>query len=104
MPAATWGMRVSPEEREALERLAELERSTMKAAVLTAVRRRLAELGRSAGDGGSALTATPGSYLERAQAAGVVGFIEGPGDLSTNKAYLEDFGEDAGERTSSRGT
>ncbi len=76
-------MRVSAAEREQIERLARLERATMKEAVLAAVRRRLSEI--------DAPDAPPGSVLERLEEAGAVGLFEGPEDLSTNKAYMEGF-------------
>jgi hypothetical protein len=38
-----------------------------------------------------AITPRPGSCLERA--GDLVGSVEGPGDLSTNPKYMEDFGK-----------
>lgn len=84
MATDTWGMRVSGAQREEIERLAQLERTTMKEAVLAAVRRRLSEIDPPG--------PPPGSVLERLEEAGAVGLFEGPEDLSTNKAYMEGIG------------
>ncbi len=36
---------------------------------------------------------TPLSVYDIAQRLGLIGIFDGPGDLSTNKAYFEDFGK-----------
>ncbi len=84
MATDTWGMRISTAEREQIERLARLERTTMKEAVLAAIHRRLSEIDQAG--------APPGSVLERLEEAGAVGLFKSPEDLSTNKAYMEGFG------------
>ena len=78
-------LELSPLERAQIERLAELERTSQKDALMGAVRRRLSELAPEPVDGSE--------ILARLRASGALGSFEGPEDLSSNKAYLEGFGE-----------
>lgn len=83
--ATEWfGMRVTPSQKEKIERLAERKGTTQKAAVLEAVDREL-----SVDDG---VEAQPGSVLELTQ--DLCGSVEGPEDLSTNPKHMEDYGKD----------
>ena len=81
-----FGMRLAPHERRQIERLAEAHQTTMKEAVLDAVRRQLAGL--AAGE--------PEPYVPTGRLKGaehLIGCIDsGLGDLSTNPAHLEGFG------------
>ncbi|MEM1114882.1 MAG: hypothetical protein AAF845_10085 [Bacteroidota bacterium] len=84
----TFGMRLAPHERRQIERLAEARGTTMKDAVLDAVRQQLADL---------AVTEEPEPYVPTGRLKGaehLVGcFDSGLGDLSTNPAHMEGFGE-----------
>lgn len=78
-----FGMKVKPEEKAKIKRLAERKGKTQKAAVLEAVDHELGEEG--------PIKAQPGSFLEGAE--DLAGSIEGPPDLSTNPKYMEGFGK-----------
>jgi hypothetical protein len=78
-----FGMRLAPHERRQIERLAEARATTMKAAVLDAVRLQLAELEREE-------PWVPSGRLKGAEH--LIGCFEGPEDLSTNPAYMEGYG------------
>ncbi len=86
--ATEWfGMRVTPSQKEKMERLAERKGLTQKAAVLEAVERELTENG----DG----EAQPGSALEQiADLVGVEPDSDAPTDLSTNPEHMEGYGRD----------
>jgi hypothetical protein len=86
--ATEWfGMRVTPTQKEKIERLAEQKGTTQKAAVLNAVERML-----SGGDGAEA---QPGSVLEQVEdLVGVEPDSDAPTDLSTNPKHMEDYGKD----------
>lgn len=89
MPSAahTLTLRLTAHQREAVRRLAEREGVSEEEAVLRAVEQ--------AGE-----DRTP-SMLELA--GDLIGSIEGPPDLSTDKAYMEGFGaQKRGPHTSSR--
>ena len=79
-----FGMRLALHERCQIERLAEARRTTMKEAVLEAVRRRLEEVG----DEGPFV---PTGRLRGAEH--LIGCFDGPGDLSTNTKHMEGYGE-----------
>ena len=86
MPAKNFGMRLSAHERREIERLARTLGKNMKDAVLDAVRERLDEL-----TDGESFSPRPGSPLEGLE--DILGsFDSGLGDLSTNKEYLEGYG------------
>lgn len=76
-------MKVKPEEKAKIERLAEQKGTSQKAAVLGAVERELGEE--------EPIKAQSGSFLEGAE--DLAGSIEGPPDLSTNPKYMKGFGE-----------
>ena len=78
-----FGMRLRPHERSQIERLAQARRTTMKEAILEAVRHRLDEVE-------APFRPEPGSALDGLD--DVVGSAEGPEDLSTNRAYLAGYG------------
>ncbi len=79
-----FGMKVSPEQKRQIERLAKRRGTSQKAVVLAAIERELHEEGFP--------EPKPGSFLEAAW--DFVGSIEGPPDLSTNPKYMEGFGKD----------
>jgi hypothetical protein len=78
-----FGMRLAPVERRQIERLAEARSTTMKEAVLEAVRAQLRELEKED-------DYVPTGRL--AKAAHLVGCFDGSPDLSTNPAHLEGYG------------
>ncbi len=82
-------MRLTPEQKAKIKRLAERKGSTQKEAVLAAVER---ELAAEADKDTDAIEPQPGSVLELAQ--DLCGSVEGPSDLSTNPKYMEDYGKD----------
>lgn len=83
--ATEWfGMRVTPSQKEKIERLADRRGTTQKAAVLEAVEHELAEDG--------AEEPQPGSVLELTE--DLCGSVEGPPDLSTNPKHMEGYGKD----------
>jgi hypothetical protein len=86
--ATEWfGMRVTPSQKEKIERLAERKGLSQKAAVLEAVERELTENGDGA--------AQPGSALDQiADLVGVEPDSDVPTDLSTNPEHMEDYGSD----------
>ena len=79
-----FGMRLAPEERRQIERLAEVRETTMKEAILDAVRRLLDEIEAEE-------PFTPQGRLRGAEH--LIGcFRSGLGDLSTNKRHMEGYG------------
>ncbi len=83
--ATKWfGMRLTPAQKAKIEQLAAQKRTTQKEAVLEAVERELIEE--------DPVVPQPGSVLELT--ADLCGSVEGPGDLSTNPKYMEDYGKD----------
>ena len=79
-----FGMRLAPHERRQIERLAEARETTMKEAILEAVRRLLDEIE-------SEEPFTPTGRLKGAEDL-IGSFRSGLSDLSTNEAYLEGYG------------
>ena len=82
-----FGMRLAPHERRQIERLARARQTTMKDAVLDAVRQQLADL---------AATDEPEPYVPTGRLKGaehLIGTFDGPPDLSTNPDHLEGYGE-----------
>lgn len=78
-------MRLTPHERRQIEQPADLRATTMKEAVLEAVQRRLDEIEREK-------PFVPKGRLNGAEH--LIGcFRSGLDDLSTNKSYLEGYGE-----------
>ena len=76
---------LTPLDHAQIERLAELERTSRKDALMGAVRRRLSELAPEPVNGSDVLV--------RLRTSGALGSFDGPEDLSANKAHLEGFGE-----------
>lgn len=80
-----FGMRLAAHERRQIERLAEARETTMKEAILEAVRQRLGELEGQA-------PFVPAGRLKGAEH--LIGcFRSGVPDLSTNKEHMEGYGE-----------
>ncbi|MEM8558622.1 MAG: hypothetical protein AAGG50_12440 [Bacteroidota bacterium] len=77
-----FGMRLAPEERRQIERLAEVRGMTMKDAVMEAVREHLADVD---------APYVPQGRLKGAEDL-IGSFRSGLGDLSTNDAHLEGYG------------
>ena len=84
-----FGMRLAPHERRQIERLAETRGTTMKDAVLGAVRRQLADLARR--DAQQDDPYVPTGRLKGAEH--LVGSFDGPPDLSSNPGYMDGYGE-----------
>ncbi|MBO6575897.1 MAG: hypothetical protein JJ896_10395 [Rhodothermales bacterium] len=76
-----FGMRLTPEEKSRIKRLALLQGISAKAALLDLVDRELERI-----DG------QKGTFFEGIE--DLIGSVEGPGDLSTNPKYMEGYGED----------
>ncbi|MFQ5570371.1 MAG: hypothetical protein ACE5G0_11890 [Rhodothermales bacterium] len=82
MPKTVWfGMKLTPEQKKKIKRLAERDGISAKRAVLNAVDLALEE---------PYPKAQPGSFREGMEE--FVGSIEGPADLSTNPKHMEGFG------------
>jgi hypothetical protein len=80
-----FGMKLTPEEKQKIELLAERKGVSKKEAVMYAVNELAIEY---------EIEAKPGSTLEKLHS--YVGIIkDGPKDLSTNPKYMEDFGKDS---------
>ena len=81
-PRTVWfGMKLTPEQKARIKRLAEREQTTAKQAILGLVDRALQN---AEGE------AQPGSFLDGLQH--LVGSVEGPEDLSTHVRHMEGFG------------
>ena len=79
-----FGMRLTPEQKEKIKRLAAREGTSAKEAVLRAVEDAL---------GTEVPSAKPGSFLEGIEdLIGSVGTEEGPVDLASNPKHLEGLG------------
>jgi hypothetical protein len=76
-----FGMKLTPEQKRKIKRLAEREGTSAKEAVLRLVEQALAH---------ETPSAPAGSFLDGIE--DLVGSIEGPADLSSNPKYLEGFG------------
>lgn len=83
-PEKNFGMRLAPHERLEIERLAEARGTTMKEAILEAVRRLLGEIEQEE-------PFTPTGRLKGAEH--LIGCFDGPEDLTTNKKHMEGYGE-----------
>ncbi|SMO75907.1 hypothetical protein [Gracilimonas mengyeensis] len=79
-----FGMKLTPEEKAKIKLLAERKGVSQKEAIMNLVNEEVVEY---------KIEPTPGSLLDRAKH--LVGSVEGPGDLSTNPKYMEDFGKDS---------
>lgn len=76
-----FGMKLTPEQKRKIKRLAEREGTSAKEAVLRLVEQALAD---------EPPAAPSGSFLEGIE--DLIGSVEGPADLSSNPKYLEGFG------------
>ena len=81
---AWFGMKLTPEEKQKIELLAQRRGVSKKEAVMYAVNELALEY---------EIKPESGSLLEQMQH--IAGIAEGPGDLSTNPKYMEDFGKDS---------
>lgn len=79
-----FGMKLTPEQKQKIELLAEKKGVSQKEAIMSLVNEEVVKY---------KIEPTPGSLLDRAKH--LIGTIEGPGDLSTNPKYLEGLGEDS---------
>lgn len=77
-----FGMKVTPEEKEKIRKLAQLRGVTQKQVILELVEKEIEE---------EDIKARPGSFYARNK--DLCGVFEGPPDLSTNPKYMEGFGE-----------
>lgn len=81
-PRQVWfGMKLTPEQKRKIKRLAEREGTSAKEAVLRLVEQALAE---------ESVRAPSGSFLAGIEE--LVGSVEGPVDLASNPKYMEGFG------------
>ncbi|PSQ99682.1 MAG: hypothetical protein BRD48_03395 [Bacteroidetes bacterium QS_9_68_14] len=89
--ATEWfGMRLTPDQKAQIERLAEQRDSTQKDAVMRLVEQAVADEKEK-----EPIEAEPGSILDLA--GDLIGSIDdpnGPTDLSTNPKHMEDYGKD----------
>lgn len=76
-----FGMKLTPEEKQKIKRLAQRQGISSKQAILRLVDASLLEKD----------TAPRGSFLEGIE--DLVGSVEGPADLSSNPRYLDGFGK-----------
>jgi len=83
-----FGMKVTPEQKARIKRLAQREGTTAKEAILRLVDGAMQEPVEAAGN---TVSARPGSFLDGIEH--LIGSLEGPPDLSTNPRHLEGFGE-----------
>ncbi len=80
-----FGMKLTPEQKEKIKRLAEREGTSAKEAVLRAIDEAL---------GMEIPPARPGSFLEGIEdLVGSVGTEEGPVDLASNPKHMDGFGQ-----------
>lgn len=76
-----FGMKVTPDQKRNIKRLAEREGTSAKEAVMRLVEQALA---------GDSVDAPSGSFLSGIET--IVGSVEGPVDLASNPKYMEGFG------------
>jgi hypothetical protein len=76
-----FGMKLTPAQKDKIRRLAARRGVSQKKAVMEFVDEAVED---------EPIEAQPGSFLEAA--GDLVGNVEGPGDLSTNPKYMEDYG------------
>jgi hypothetical protein len=76
-----FGMKLTPEQKRKIKRLAEREGTSAKEAVLRLVEQALVA---------APVPAPPGSFLSGIE--DIVGTVEGPVDLASNPRYMEGFG------------
>lgn len=76
-----FGMKLTPEERQKITRLAEQHGTSAKEAVMRLIDDALSH---------EQIEIQPGSFLDGIEE--IIGSVEGPPDLSTNPKYLDGFG------------
>lgn len=76
-----FGMKLTPEQKEKIRKLARRRGVSQKKAVLDLIEQEVQD---------EPIKAKPGSFLEAAR--DLYGIGEGPGDASTNPKYMEGFG------------
>jgi hypothetical protein len=76
-----FGMKLTPAQKDKIRTLAAHRGVSQKEAVMELVDEAVED---------EAIDSQPGSFLEAA--GDLIGNVEGPGDLSTNKKYMEDYG------------
>ena len=76
-----FGMKVTPDQKKKIKRLAEREGTSAKEAVMRLVDNALSE---------EKIKAPKGSFLSGIE--DIVGSLEGPVDLASNPKYMEGFG------------
>lgn len=76
-----FGMKLTPEQKGKIKRLAQRENTSAKEALLRLVDQALET---------EAIEAPEGSFLDGIEH--LIGSVEGPRDLSTNSKYMEGFG------------
>lgn len=84
---AWFGMKVTPEQKRKIKRLAERRGLSQKEAAMRLVEE---ALGEEAPEEQKPFKARPGAFLDGIEH--LAGSVEGPGDLSTNPKYMEGYG------------
>ncbi len=79
-----FGMKLTPAQKAKIKRLAERRGVSQKQAVMDLVDQAVEEKKEP-------IKAKPGSFLDGIEH--LAGSVEGPGDLSTNPKYMEDYGK-----------
>lgn len=79
-----FGMKVTPAQKKQIQKLAARKGVSQSQAVLDLVNKEMTEESVK-------VKAKPGSFLDSIEH--LAGSIEGPGDLSTNPKYMEDYGK-----------
>lgn len=77
----SFSMKLNPEQKQKIKRLAKREGTSAKAAIMHLVDNALAE---------TPLQAPPGSFLDGIE--DLIGSVEGPSDLTSNPKYMAGFG------------
>ncbi len=79
-----FSMRVTPEQKRKIERLAQRKGTSQKEAVMALVEEAVE-------DDEEPIVPRPGSFLDKYR--DIIGSCEGPPDLSTNPKYMEGYGQ-----------
>jgi hypothetical protein len=84
-PKPVWfGMKVTPEQKQRIQRLARRQQTTAKEAVLRLVDQALAQ------EADEEIPVAPGSFIDGLEK--LVGSVSGPEDLSTHPRHMDGFG------------
>ena len=81
-----FSMRLTPEQKRKIERLAQRKGTSQKEAVLALVEEAI-----NGEDEEESMVTRPGSFYDKFKH--IIGSCEGPPDLSTNPKYMEGFGQ-----------